>query len=179
MDGNISSLAAALLGEYLAIVSETSSDSYHPPNTQYFIIDSLLSYPTTYDSDIESALAISQNDNELTKDDSINPILTQEKASEQNKNNSCSICLEQFGDQHIAELQCSHSFHSNCITEWTKYKQDCPICRSKIDFKRNDNEDIKFLCQLHGVSEQTIIQLKNELGSYDDVNIYLGNRIYV
>jgi Ring finger domain len=45
----------------------------------------------------------------------------------------CAVCLEKIkeGDA-VATINCAHTFHSNCITEWGKYKQECPLCRSRI-----------------------------------------------
>ena len=31
----------------------------------------------------------------------------------------------------IFKLECSHLFHKNCILEWLKNKNTCPICRQK------------------------------------------------
>ena len=54
--------------------------------------------------------------------------------SEENKNvKDCSICLVDFEDDDSVSLtNCKHLFHSNCITEWSRYKKDCPICRAKL-----------------------------------------------
>jgi len=42
---------------------------------------------------------------------------------------SCSICFENvnFTDKHY--LRCGHVFHFNCISEWLKVKNICPICK--------------------------------------------------
>ena len=54
--------------------------------------------------------------------------------SEENKNvKDCSICLVDFEDDDSVSLtNCKHLFHNNCITEWSRYKKDCPICRAKL-----------------------------------------------
>jgi hypothetical protein len=50
-----------------------------------------------------------------------------------NKNIDCSICITEFiPDDDTVKLKCNHLFHQKCITEWCKYKQDCPICREKL-----------------------------------------------
>jgi hypothetical protein len=54
--------------------------------------------------------------------------------SDENKNTKdCSICLVDFEDNDSVSLtNCKHLFHNNCITEWSRYKKDCPICRAKL-----------------------------------------------
>ena len=59
-----------------------------------------------------------------------------------NKSNmeDCTICLEEIKES--ITLKCSHSFCYNCIDEWYKQKQTCPLCRKKIgkkDIKRKWN----------------------------------------
>ncbi|KAG1371064.1 E3 ubiquitin-protein ligase RING1-like [Cocos nucifera] len=42
----------------------------------------------------------------------------------------CVICLEDFDARaEVSMTPCSHSFHSQCITEWLKKSHICPICR--------------------------------------------------
>lgn len=40
----------------------------------------------------------------------------------------CIICLEEYGDNPIRTLKCSHSFHKKCIDKWILQKNECPIC---------------------------------------------------
>jgi len=52
---------------------------------------------------------------------------------EDTKNKDCSICLLDFEDEHLVSLtKCNHLFHNHCITEWSRYKKDCPICRENL-----------------------------------------------
>jgi hypothetical protein len=45
----------------------------------------------------------------------------------------CIICTEKFEkDCFVSVLCCEHHFHTNCIEEWGKYKNVCPICRTEI-----------------------------------------------
>lgn len=54
----------------------------------------------------------------------------------------CTICLGYFEaegiEDHwkskIVELSCNnkHKYHLKCITEWTIYKDECPLCKVKI-----------------------------------------------
>jgi anaphase-promoting complex subunit 11 len=33
---------------------------------------------------------------------------------------------------------CGHAFHNECINKWLQKSIDCPICREKWIFKKND-----------------------------------------
>jgi len=46
----------------------------------------------------------------------------------------CPICLNHIGHgDSITILPCSHYFCGNCITEWSKVDNVCPICRNSND----------------------------------------------
>ena len=48
-------------------------------------------------------------------------------------NLSCCICFEDYKDkQMLAHMPCNpnHIFHKECITQWLKQQQCCPLCRS-------------------------------------------------
>jgi len=50
---------------------------------------------------------------------------------------TCSICLEKFEENDgkmIAELNCSskHIYHVECLKEWVKKNDICPMCREPI-----------------------------------------------
>jgi hypothetical protein len=45
----------------------------------------------------------------------------------------CSICLEEIDEEDIYQLEeCKHTFHVECIREWEKHKNTCPLCRTKF-----------------------------------------------
>ena len=79
-------------------------------------------------------------------------------------NESCIICLEEFRldkEQSKYEkttvLECGHKYHDNCITEWLKKYENCPICRSNVKFfKIQDNN----LGQKNGLN-QNLIETRN------------------
>ena len=50
------------------------------------------------------------------------------------KNNEmCVICYENIEKKkYVSKLKCNHIFHYKCISEWGKYKQECPLCRQHI-----------------------------------------------
>lgn len=56
------------------------------------------------------------------------------KATKEDEEHSCSICMNNFSEgENKSVLECSHMFHYECIQEWGKHKQECPLCRSEID----------------------------------------------
>ena len=55
------------------------------------------------------------------------------ETNETNGENDCSICLERMKQRKIIHLLCGHDFHHNCINQWKKLNNSCPLCRSIID----------------------------------------------
>lgn len=55
----------------------------------------------------------------------------------------CIICLTPFaqGDKALI-LPCIHFFHTNCIKDWFKTQNTCPICKFKMDSKSMEPQDI-------------------------------------
>lgn len=47
---------------------------------------------------------------------------------------NCTICLEDFsaGDKYIT-LPCFHNFHENCIKNWLRQSNQCPICKHRVN----------------------------------------------
>ncbi|XP_049366955.1 E3 ubiquitin ligase BIG BROTHER-related-like [Solanum verrucosum] len=42
----------------------------------------------------------------------------------------CSICLDDYYDKEkLTEISCGHIYHFDCIREWIKLKNICPICK--------------------------------------------------
>jgi hypothetical protein len=110
----------------------------HNHNHNYFSPFNMLNY-LFYDP-IEDVLQESLNmqPDGLEKTDHIIRISStryqtlDEKIREENK--SCSICIVDFEtEDKISITNCNHIFHTDCITEWGKYKTECPICREKLE----------------------------------------------
>lgn len=56
-----------------------------------------------------------------------------EKASDNHIKEKCAICKEDFElEENITSLLCNHILHTDCISEWVKYKSECPVCRQQI-----------------------------------------------
>jgi hypothetical protein len=83
------------------------------------------------------AIQRSLEDGELKKDDSISLSVCGERYdAEVREISGCSICLDDFsGDDEISTLECGHIFHKDCVVNWGKYRQDCPMCRAKVEYK--------------------------------------------
>lgn len=59
--------------------------------------------------------------------------------SEETKGENCVICSSDFEiEEKLIKLTCNHLFHSKCISEWVKYKSECPICRNKVETVENE-----------------------------------------
>mmetsp|Transcript_6261 Transcript_6261/g.8852 ORF Transcript_6261/g.8852 Transcript_6261/m.8852 type:complete len:207 (+) Transcript_6261:210-830(+) len=78
-----------------------------------------------------------------------------------NSEPECSICLDQYktGDTlcWAKSNQCNHIFHEECISEWLKDHEDCPLCRTPLltgDHQENDDAN--------GVDEQVPDNETNE-----------------
>jgi uncharacterized membrane protein YgcG len=41
-----------------------------------------------------------------------------------------------------ATLECGHTFHSNCISDWMTKQNNCPICREKIDKEEENSKPL-------------------------------------
>ena len=47
---------------------------------------------------------------------------------------TCTICVDdiEIGEKYY-NLECNHHFHTQCIKNWYQYKQECPVCRHRIE----------------------------------------------
>jgi hypothetical protein len=53
----------------------------------------------------------------------------------------CTICICEFtSEDKVSILKCNHIYHNKCIIEWGMYRQECPMCREKIEIKKVKNE---------------------------------------
>ncbi|WCJ22408.1 RING/U-box superfamily protein [Euphorbia peplus] len=45
--------------------------------------------------------------------------------------NTCAICLSEYHSQDIVRCipECNHFFHVDCIDEWLRLNNSCPVCR--------------------------------------------------
>lgn len=76
----------------------------------------------------------SMYDSQLHRNPSIRLNINTRNCKTSEIDDDCSICQGKFkiGDKLSTLQECNHSFHTNCLQEWGKYKQECPLCRSAI-----------------------------------------------
>ena len=73
------------------------------------------------------------NDGELLRDENIVLNIQQRESKASELGEPCCICMSPFKiNDIVSELQCAHVFHNECIQEWGKHKQVCPLCRIPI-----------------------------------------------
>lgn len=121
------------------IRTATSSRSRQPSILVQDEIDiPLILMSFSFENDISNILTRSfESDNmELERNDEVEPDISHEDIKEKDEEKSCVICISEFEkNQRCTELSCGHYFHTECITEWCKYKTRCPVCRSTIPVK--------------------------------------------
>lgn len=53
---------------------------------------------------------------------------------------SCAICLNDYTDYdeliEVILLKCNHYYCRECIEEWYKSKNECPLCRKKLEVEK-------------------------------------------
>lgn len=65
-----------------------------------------------------------------------------EIATKDHLDKSCVICKSDFElNEKITVLECKHILHTECISEWVKYKSECPTCRAKIHTTFTEQEE--------------------------------------
>ena len=74
---------------------------------------------------------------------------------EQNNNDVCIICLDNLNSKKQKQLDCNHSFHDSCISEWLNKSHDsnCPICR----YKTNDVETLDTITSINFKKQQYFV----------------------
>ena len=45
------------------------------------------------------------------------------------QNDECCICMDTDNNSEWSILPCGHKFHGQCISQWLRSNQTCPICR--------------------------------------------------
>ena len=51
-----------------------------------------------------------------------------------NITSNCPICLEDFElGEEASQPHCGHIFHKNCISQWWRSNNTCPVCRRAMD----------------------------------------------
>uniref|UniRef100_A0AC35TVX7 RING-type domain-containing protein n=1 Tax=Rhabditophanes sp. KR3021 TaxID=114890 RepID=A0AC35TVX7_9BILA len=75
--------------------------------------------------------------------------LPRHKTIDMDPESQCTICLSYFGykdtdpEAEIIELPCKHKFHSECVLEWFKKADACPLCRHELPSNDAFYEELK------------------------------------
>lgn len=101
----------------------------------------LIFHFSIYNDDMERVLRESMENDGINRNDSIEldidgtTVLSEYDLEREEYKAECCICQKKYetGDS-VSEIQCKHVFHTECIKEWGKYKQECPQCRERINF---------------------------------------------
>ena len=54
------------------------------------------------------------------------------KMTPEQKEDPCSICLDDHEEQAAFLPKCGHFFHQNCMTKWLEQKNSCPLCQEPV-----------------------------------------------
>ncbi|XP_053696366.1 E3 ubiquitin-protein ligase KCMF1-like [Sabethes cyaneus] len=60
---------------------------------------------------------------------SSNTSSSQKLEPEDDPDEECPICWDPFSDSDSRQLNCKHTFHSECIQQWVDQNNSCPMCR--------------------------------------------------
>lgn len=104
-----------------------------------------------------------------------------------NISNECSICYDTSVIDKFVILDCSHTFHENCIKTWSATSATCPICRYNIFMCNKCNGSGIIYYGFTGISipaNQRNNSLRNHsdgifgIHSYDFDDLYIDEMIY-
>ncbi len=85
---------------------------------------------------------IAKADNEalLKEEKEMIPVKFTEEELEKLESKKCIICLEDFEPNlELLATPCCHFFHKNCLNEWLKEKDICPLCL--LEFSPNAKKE--------------------------------------
>jgi len=52
---------------------------------------------------------------------------------EANESNECSICIDELEvGQEAMRIPCGHLYHEECVKDWLKKSNECPVCRYEL-----------------------------------------------
>lgn len=96
--------------------------------------------------------------------------------------NDCVICLESIQDNN-ATLNCGHKFHNDCVGNWLKKQQNCPICRTEVS-NNNENTNINNVQEIsnqdgHFINIVNTNELTQTTTEYTLRIIFVLNSIYI
>ena len=77
------------------------------------------------EQDVHSVIAPKSSNVLLDKLDKLDSIPTPDGTK-------CTICTNRYynDNSNMIQFSCTHYFHKDCIIEWAKIKDTCPVCRN-------------------------------------------------
>lgn len=82
---------------------------------------------------IQEPLPVGATVDQIKKNTSISRYIKDPNVPE-NEQERCTVCLSEFETgNEVRILNCSHTFHIECIDRWLVYNKKCPVCRIDMD----------------------------------------------
>jgi len=91
----------------------------------------------------------------------------------------CVICLDNINlkdDVNILTLECSHTYHKECIDKWLNRAQTCPICREKVE-PENTIRDLAIHRYIHNLKLVQLVALTDIVTSSATIMMTNGGMI--
>jgi len=58
----------------------------------------------------------------------------------------CTICQDEYkNEETLLEMPCEHDFHEECLVNWLKLHNTCPICRKPVE-TNSENQETNAQC---------------------------------
>lgn len=72
--------------------------------------------------------------------DELPEMTVDEKSKIPQDKNECMICMSDFQlKEKLKIMPCTHFFHTDCIREWFKNNDTCPICKCSLSEESNQD----------------------------------------
>lgn len=100
----------------------------------YVYIDNVLSSYRLDDYENVLNQSFEETTSSISKNENLEINLDQFTYTKLNVDEMCTICLNSLETgELVCRLNCSHTFHFDCVNEWCKYKSQCPMCRDDVE----------------------------------------------
>ncbi|KAG2586662.1 probable E3 ubiquitin-protein ligase ATL45 [Panicum virgatum] len=66
---------------------------------------------------------------------SVGPLVCTYRRADGWQEAACAVCLAELADGEAARVlpECKHYFHAECVGEWLRAHDTCPLCRTPLD----------------------------------------------